>query len=63
MVSLKSLYNKKNTIRLENIKSLSVHYKKLVNPSLLRIEISVRIKIHRNRLEINVAFPFFIAGI
>ena len=45
---------------LENIKSLSVHYKKLVNP-LVVSDTSIRRELeYINRLEINVAYPFLL---
>jgi uncharacterized protein with ParB-like and HNH nuclease domain len=45
---------------LENIKSLSVHYKKLVNPSVVS-DASIRRELeYINRLEINVAYPFLL---
>lgn len=60
----KSLYsNKKEDAyhqELENIKSLSVHYKKLVNPSTVS-DASIRKELeYINRLEINVAYPFLL---
>lgn len=60
----KSLYsNKKEEAyhqELENIKSLSVHYKKLVNPSTVS-DASIRKELeYINRLEINVAYPFLL---
>lgn len=45
---------------LENIKSLSIHYKKLVNPSMVS-DLSIRKELeYINRLEINVAYPFLL---
>src|SRR5690606_20984810 len=45
---------------LEDIKSLSVHYKKLVNPTTVA-EKKVRKELeYINRLEINVAYPFLL---
>ncbi|WP_339699130.1 DUF4268 domain-containing protein [Algoriphagus aquimarinus] len=45
---------------LEDIKSLSVHYKKLVNPSTVADK-QVRKELeYINRLEINVAYPFLL---
>ena len=45
---------------LENIKSLSVHYKKLVNPSIV-LDPDLRRELEFiTRLEINVAFPFLL---
>ncbi|WP_367770720.1 DUF4268 domain-containing protein [Flavobacterium sp. WC2421] len=60
----KSLYsNKKEEAyhqELENIKSLSIHYKKLVNPSTVS-DASIRKELeYINRLEINVAYPFLL---
>ena len=60
----KSLYsNKKEEAyhqELENIKSLSVHYKKLVNPSVVADAIIRKELEYINRLEINVAYPFLL---
>lgn len=45
---------------LENIKSLSVHYKKLINPdSVVDLDIKRQLE-YINRLEINVAYPFLL---
>jgi uncharacterized protein with ParB-like and HNH nuclease domain len=60
----KNLYsNKKEEAynqELENIKSLSVHYKKLVNPSVVN-DLNIRRELeYINRLEINVAYPFLL---
>jgi uncharacterized protein with ParB-like and HNH nuclease domain len=45
---------------LEKIKSLSTHYKKLINPSFVN-EHNLRVQLeYINRLEINVAFPFLL---
>ncbi len=60
----KSIYtNKKDEAyhqELENIKSLSIHYKKFVNPSTVS-DLSVRKELeYINRLEINVAYPFLL---
>ena len=60
----KSLYSDKKEDayhqELENIKSLSVHYKKLVNPSVVS-DASIRRELeYINRLEINVAYPFLL---
>lgn len=45
---------------LENIKSLSTHYKKFVNPSTIK-EHNIKIEMeYISRLEINVAFPFLL---
>lgn len=62
-LEFKKLYTEKDetyTQELENIKSLSVHYKKFINPSSVQ-----DVNIHReleyiSRLEINVAFPFLL---
>lgn len=60
----KSLYsNKKEEAyhqELENIKSLSVHYKKLANPATVS-DANIRKELeYINRLEINVAYPFLL---
>jgi hypothetical protein len=60
----KSIYaNKKDEAyhqELENIKSLSIHYKKFINPSTVS-DLSIRKELEFiNRLEINVAFPFLL---
>jgi uncharacterized protein with ParB-like and HNH nuclease domain len=60
----KSIYNNKKDEgyhqELENIKSLSVHYKKFINPSMVE-DIAIRRELeYINRLEINVAFPFLL---
>jgi uncharacterized protein with ParB-like and HNH nuclease domain len=60
----KSIYtNKKDEAyhqELENIKSLSIHYKKFVNPSTVA-DIRIRKELeYINRLEINVAYPFLL---
>jgi uncharacterized protein with ParB-like and HNH nuclease domain len=60
----KSIYaNKKDEAyhqELENIKSLSIHYKKFVNPSTVA-DLSIRKELeYINRLEINVAYPFLL---
>jgi len=45
---------------LENIKSLSIHYKKFVNPSIVS-DLNIRKELeYINRLEINVAYPFLL---
>jgi hypothetical protein len=45
---------------LENIKSLSIHYKKFVNPNTVS-DLTIRKELeYINRLEINVAFPFLL---
>ena len=60
----KSLYaNKKDEAyhqELENIKSLSIHYKKFVNPTTV-VDGSIKKELeYINRLEINVAYPFLL---
>ena len=45
---------------LENIKSLSFHYKKLINPSIVADKAIKRELEYINRLEINVAYPFLL---
>ena len=60
----KSLYsNKKEEVyqqELEKIKSLSVHYKRLISPSVVA-DAGVRRELeYINRLEINVAYPFLL---
>jgi uncharacterized protein with ParB-like and HNH nuclease domain len=60
----KSLYyNKKDEAyhqELENIKSLSIHYKKFVNPFTVS-DAQIRKELeYINRLEINVTFPFLL---
>lgn len=60
----KSIYaNKKDEDyhqELENIKSLSIHYRKFVNPSTVP-DSSIRKELeYINRLEINVAYPFLL---
>ncbi len=60
----KNLYsNKKDEAynqELENIKSLSAHYKKFVNPSIVS-DASIKKELEfLNRLETNVAFPFLL---
>lgn len=45
---------------LEDIKSLSVHYKKLVNPSTVADKQARKELEYINRLEINVAYPFLL---
>ncbi len=45
---------------LENIKSLSVHYKKLINPNSVEDQNLRRELGYISRLEINVAFPFLL---
>lgn len=59
----KLYYNKKDEAyqtELENIKSLSVHYKKLINPSKVA-DLKLRKELeYIARLEINVAYPFLL---
>jgi len=59
----KKLYTKKGEEyhqELENIKSLSSHYKKFINPSIVK-EHNIRRELeYISRLEINVAFPFLL---
>jgi len=59
----KKLYTKKGEEyhqELENIKSLSSHYKKFINPSTVK-EHNIRRELeYISRLEINVAFPFLL---
>lgn len=60
----KSLYSTKKDEayhqELENIKSLSAHYKKFVNPSVVAdAQIKKELE-YINRLEINVAYPFLL---
>ena len=59
----KKLYTKKGEKyhqELENIKSLSSHYKKFINPSIVK-EHNIRRELeYISRLEINVAFPFLL---
>jgi hypothetical protein len=45
---------------LENIKSYSVHYKKLVNPQTVKNDTIRKELNYISRLEINVAFPFLL---
>ncbi|MFI8379193.1 DUF4268 domain-containing protein [Leeuwenhoekiella sp. NPDC079379] len=45
---------------LENIKSLSVHYKKFINPSTVNDDAVRRQLKYISRLEINVAYPFLL---
>ena len=63
-VEFKSLYdNKKDEAyhqELENIKSLSIHYKKFINPSTV-VDPAIKKELeYINRLEINVAYPFLL---
>lgn len=60
----KSIYNNKKeesyNQELENIKSLSVHYKKFINPFVVT-DLNIRKELeYINRLEINVAYPFLL---
>lgn len=63
-VEFKSLFaNKKDESypqELENIKSLSVHYKKFINPSTISDPKVRRELQYISRLEINVAYPFLL---
>src|SRR5690606_31629945 len=45
---------------LEDIKSLSVHYKKLINPTIVADKQVQKELKYINRLEINVAYPFLL---
>lgn len=60
----KILFRDKNQVgfqqELEDIKSLSVHYKKLVNPSTVADKQIRKELEYINRLEINVAYPFLL---
>ena len=60
----KSLYSSKKDEaylqELENIKSLSAHYKKFVNPSSVADKNIKKELEYINRLEINVAYPFLL---
>lgn len=60
----KVLFRDKNQVgyhqELEDIKSLSVHYKKLVNPSTVADKQIRKELEYINRLEINVAYPFLL---
>ena len=60
----KALYPDKKDERflqeLENIKSLSVHYKKLINPSTVSDGVLRQELKYISQLEINVAFPFLL---
>ncbi|MBL7901010.1 MAG: DUF4268 domain-containing protein [Bacteroidia bacterium] len=60
----KSLYpSKKDEAylqELENIKSLSIHYKKFINPSTVLDDNIKKELEYINRLEINVAYPFLL---
>ncbi|QXP54846.1 DUF4268 domain-containing protein [Cellulophaga sp. HaHa_2_95] len=62
-LEFKKLYVEKDetyTQELENIKSLSVHYKKLINPSSVQDKCIRKELEYISRLEINVAFPFLL---
>jgi len=62
-VEFKKLYTEKDetyTQELENIKSLSIHYKKFINPSTIQDNNIRRELEYISRLEINVAFPFLL---
>jgi len=60
----KSLYSSKKDEaylqELENIKSLSIHYKKFINPSSVADNNIKKELEYINRLEINVAYPFLL---
>lgn len=60
----KNLYaNKKDDAfhqELENIKSLSIHYKKFINPETVKDAAIKRELEYINQLEINVAYPFLL---
>ena len=62
-LEFKKLYTVKGEAyhqELENIKSLSSHYKKFINPSVVQ-EHNIRRELeYISRLEINVAFPFLL---
>jgi uncharacterized protein with ParB-like and HNH nuclease domain len=63
-LEFKSLYsNKKDEAynqELENIKSLSIHYKKFINPKTVS-DTNIKKELeYINRLEINVAYPFLL---
>lgn len=62
-IEFKKLYAVKDEAyhqELENIKSLSTHYKKLINPSTVQDHNVRRELEYISRLEINVAFPFLL---
>lgn len=62
-LEFKKLYKDKDetyTQELENIKSLSVHYKKFINPASVQDQNIRRELEYISRLEINVAFPFLL---
>jgi uncharacterized protein with ParB-like and HNH nuclease domain len=63
-IEFKKLYhNKKDEVyhqELENIKSLSIHYKKLINPQTVA-DVNLKRELeYIARLEINVAYPFLL---
>ena len=62
-IEFKKLYASKDENyhqELEKIKSLSIHYKKFINPSTVQ-DLNVRRELkYISRLEINVAFPFLL---
>lgn len=62
-VEFKKLYTEKDetyTQELENIKSLSTHYKKFINPTTVQ-DNNIRKELeYISRLEINVAYPFLL---
>lgn len=62
-VEFKKLFTDKDetyTQELENIKSLSIHYKKFINPSTVQ-DNNIRKELeYISRLEINVAYPFLL---
>ncbi len=62
-IEFKKLYNNKDEAyyqELDNIKSLSTHYKKFINPSSIQ-DHNIRKELqYISRLEINVAFPFLL---
>lgn len=62
-IEFKKLYSVKDEAyhqELENIKSLSTHYKKFINPSKIPDQNVRRELEYISRLEINVAFPFLL---
>jgi uncharacterized protein with ParB-like and HNH nuclease domain len=62
-IEFKKLYSNKDEEyyqELENIKSLSIHYKKFINPSSVQDQNIRRELEYISRLEINVAFPFLL---
>ena len=62
-LEFKKLYTLKDEAyyqELENIKSLSTHYKKFINPSTVQEQKIRRELKYISRLEINVAFPFLL---